>query len=205
MLGWLVAMGLVAILAGLLGFIILAGVLAFVARILFLVVLALLVIGAVSALMQRGRRLSPRRWEIKNPPQNVDWRVIRPRAGQESVRAWRAEENSSVQTRVGALQARAGLDYIVEYEGGARAVVRGDIFERSYEPLGDGRFQKRRDVQMRAFTLDRPALVHTLEGPQEAEPGDWVIEGVVGEIWPVPRAAAVKKYESARERVMAKD
>ncbi|MCR6645234.1 MAG: hypothetical protein NVV62_12390 [Terricaulis sp.] len=35
MLGWLLAMGLVAILAGLLGFIILAGVLAFVARILF--------------------------------------------------------------------------------------------------------------------------------------------------------------------------
>lgn len=149
--------------------------------------------------------LRPRRWEIKTPPQNVVWRPIVPRADQAPVRAWRAEENSSVQTRAGALQARAGLDYIVEYEGGARAVVRGDIFERSYEPLGDGRFQRRPDLQLRAFTLDRPALVHTLEGPQAAEPGDWVIEGVMGEIWPVQRADALKKYQSAHERVMAKD
>jgi hypothetical protein len=133
---------------------------------------------------------------IDNPPENVDWRPIRPKPNQPPVRARRAEADCTVETRSGALQARGGVDYIIDY-GASRAVVRGDIFERTYQPLGDGRFRKRTDVIFHAFTLDRPAMVHTLEGPQKAEPGDWVIEGAVGELWPVPRAEAVKKYDDA--------
>lgn len=146
----------------------------------------------ISELFGRPRR----RWVIDNPPENVDWRPIRPKPNQPSVRARRAEADCTVATRSGSLQARAGQDYIIDY-GASRAVVRGDIFERSYEPIGDGRFRKRSDVIFHAFTLDRPALVHTLEGPQKAEPGDWVIEGAMGELWPVPRAEAVKKYDYA--------
>lgn len=54
-LGWLIAMGVIALVAGLLGFVALAGMFAFLARLIFLIVLALLVIGAVCALMQRER------------------------------------------------------------------------------------------------------------------------------------------------------
>lgn len=134
---------------------------------------------------------------IDSPPENVDWRPIRPRPNQPPVRARLAEADCTVETRAGVLNARGGLDYIVEYSPGRRSVVRGDIFERIYEPLGGGRFRKRTDVIFHAFTLDRPAIVHTLEGPQKAEPGDWVIEGVDGDLWPVARAEAVKKYDDA--------
>ncbi len=146
----------------------------------------------ISGLFNRERR----RWVIDTPPENVDWRPIRPRANQPPVRARRAEADCTIETRAGALRARGGCDFIVDY-GASRAVVRGDIFERTYEPLGDGRYRKRTDVIFHAFTLDRPALVHTLEGPQKAEPGDWLIEGATGELWPVPHAEAVQKYEFA--------
>ena len=143
--------------------------------------------------------LSPnrKRMVIEYPPENVDWRPIRPRANQAPVQARRAEADCIVEAKAGMLSARGGIDYIIEHGAGARGVVRGDLFARLYEPLGDGRFRKRTDVIFHAFTLDRPALVHTLEGPQKAEPGDWVIEGVAGELWPVARADAVKKYDDA--------
>ena len=136
-----------------------------------------------------------RRWKLVRPPEQVQWRPVRPRSGQGPVRAQRAGADCSIKTKGGALRARSGEDFIVTYPDGAQSVVRGDIFTRLYEPLGDGRYRKRTDLIFHAFELDRPALVHTLEGPQTAEPGDWVIEGVKGELWPVPRAEAVKKYE----------
>ncbi|HRP11124.1 MAG TPA: hypothetical protein PLK37_08830 [Terricaulis sp.] len=149
------------------------------------------------SLLERFGVRRRRRWVIDSPPENVDWRPVRPRANQTPVRARRAEADCIVETRGGQLRARGGRDFIVTYDHGGQAVVRGDIFERSYEPLGDGRFRKRTDVIFHAFELDRPAIVHTLEGPQSAEPGDWVVEGVAGELWPVPRAEAVKKYDDA--------
>lgn len=135
------------------------------------------------------------RWVIDQAPEHANWRMIRPKPDQSPVRARRAEADCTVETGGGRLHARGGLDYIIEHGGNHRAVVRGDIFERTYEPLGDGRFRKREDVILHAFTLERPALVHTLEGPQKAEPGDWVIEGVAGELWPVPRGEAMAKYD----------
>jgi hypothetical protein len=37
--------------------------------------------------------------------------------------------------------------------------------------------------------------VKTLEGDQQAKPGDWIMQGVAGELWPVPREEALRKYE----------
>lgn len=133
---------------------------------------------------------------IDEPPDNVEWRLVRPRPGT-PVRAWRAEGDCKVETGKGALKARGGKDYIVDYGDGDRAVVRSDIFERTYERIGEGRYARRTDVVLRCFTLERPALVTTLEGAQRAEPGDWVVEGVAGELWPVPRAKTLEKYEPA--------
>jgi hypothetical protein len=134
---------------------------------------------------------------IKAPPPNVAWRKVRPRGDQELVRAWLAEADSKVRTPQGPFNARAGKDYIVQGEDGERRVVRGDIFKRTYEPAGDGGFRKRRDLVLRYFTLDRPALIETLEGPRRAAPGDWIMQGVAGELWPAPRAEALQKYEPA--------
>ena len=67
----------------------------------------------------------------------------------------------------------------------------------TYARTGDSCYTKRSDVVLRCFTLDRPVMVKTLEGLQRAAAGDWIVEGVAGELWPVPRTKALAKYEPA--------
>ena len=134
------------------------------------------------------------RWHIEAPPQNVKWRQARPKPTP-PVRAWRAEGETRVETEGGVLVANGGADYIVQYEDGARAIVHDDIFQRTYTSIGRGMFEKRTDIVLNYFVLDRDAVVETLEGEQRAKRGDWVMEGVAGELWPVPRAKAREKYE----------
>ena len=132
---------------------------------------------------------------IRKAPRNVAWRAVRPRAQPHPVRAWIADGDRRVRGDGGKLHAKAGRDVIVEHGADDRSVVRLDIFERTYEPLGGGLYRKRDDVTLRYFTLDRPAIVETLEGPQEARPGDWIMQGVAGELWPVPADRALEKYQ----------
>lgn len=141
--------------------------------------------------------LGDRRTIIEAPPKRVRWRDVRAREQQETVRAWRVESDHRISTSRGSLQARGGQDVIVETPDGDHSVVRSDIFERTYEALGGGLYRKRGGTRLRYFTLDRPALIKTLEGVQEAQPGDWIMQGVAGELWPVPRAEAEAKYEPA--------
>lgn len=132
---------------------------------------------------------------IDTPPADAEWRNVRPKPTP-AVRARLAEADCEVETGNGRLFARGGEDYIISYGAEERSVVRGDIFERTYEPLGGGLFRKRTDVVFRCFTLKHDATINTLEGPQRAEAGDWVIQGVAGELWPVPRDKALEKYET---------
>lgn len=133
---------------------------------------------------------------IDDAPTGVTWRHVRPKPSP-PVRARRAEADTSVETGQGTLRARGGSDYIVDYGGGDRAVIRGDIFERTYERVGDDLYAKRTDVVLRYTTLRNPVIVETLEGPQRGEPGDWLMQGVAGELWPVPKDKALSKYEPA--------
>lgn len=134
---------------------------------------------------------------IDAPPDDVDWISLKPKPNQMPVRAWRAEADCDIRTKGGALHARGGEDYIVQYPSRDRSVVRGDIFERTYEALGGGLYRKRSDYIVRSFVLDGPALVHTLEGVQTAEAGDCVLQGTAGEMWTMPAAEAAEKYEPA--------
>ena len=131
---------------------------------------------------------------IKTAPRHARWHEVRAKPDRERVRARRAEANHEVKTAQGKLQARGG-DYVVTYESGDQGVVRPDIFEKTYEPDGIGRYKKRSDIVLRYFTLERPALIHTLEGEQRAEPGDWIMQGVAGELWPVAQEKALQKYD----------
>jgi len=133
---------------------------------------------------------------ISTPPDDVIWRSIRPKPG-EPVRAWRAESTCTVETGQGKLKARGGKDFIIEYAPADRAVIRGDIFERTYERVDEGEYVKRTDITLRYFTLDRPVIVATLEGKQRAAPGDWIVEGTADELWPVPQAKTASKYDPA--------
>lgn len=131
---------------------------------------------------------------IKTAPRHARWHKVRPKRDGERVRARRAEADHDVMTTRGKLRARGGEDFVVSYGPNEHAVIRGDIFEKTYEPDGIGVYKKRSDIVLRYFTLERPALIHTLEGEQRAEPGDWIMQGVAGELWPVPQEKALQKY-----------
>lgn len=141
-----------------------------------------------------GERPKP---TITTPSPQTKWILIRPKDDQTSVRARRAEADCTVETSHGRLQARGGEDFIVTHGAEDHSVVKPEIFERTYEPLGGGLYRKRTDVTLRYFTLNHAATVRTLEGDQHARAGDWIIEGVTGELWPVPPDKAREKYEPA--------
>ncbi|OBI28050.1 hypothetical protein [Mycobacterium sp. E2238] len=88
------------------------------------------------------------------------------------------------------MRADAG-DWAIQEDGRVWS-VRDDIFRDSYEPAGDGRWQRKGRVQA------RPAYpgetVNTLEGPTTAAEGDWVVRGSTGEQWPVPGAEFARRY-----------
>lgn len=144
---------------------------------------------------------SPRKREnlpvIEDAPEGADWHYVHPRVRKGAVHAWLAVDDCRVATEHGVLTARGGKDVIVEYGPEDSAVVRRDIFDRTYEALGDGRYRKRTDVTFRYFTLDHPVLVDTLEGLQRAAAGDWIVEGLDGELWPIAPSKAAKKYKAA--------
>lgn len=137
----------------------------------------------------------PVRRSISAPPHGATLHRIRPKAVQLPVRAWRAEADRKIETSHGVLQARGGEDFIVDHGSDNCAVVAPDIFERTYEPLGGGLYRKRTDITLHYFTLDHPAMIETLEGEQHARAGDWIVQGVNGELWPVPPDKAREKYE----------
>lgn len=138
-----------------------------------------------------------RRGVIEEAPRHARWRRVRPKPNQRPVRARRAEADTIVETSTGDFRARGGRDYIVTHDMNDRRVVRGDIFDRTYESLGGGLYRKRPDLLLRYFVLDRPASVRTLEGLVKAERGDWVMEGVMGELWPIRPEKARESYDPA--------
>lgn len=132
---------------------------------------------------------------VSEPPDDVAWNLARPKPNQPAVRARRAEADCIVNTAQGQLHARGGQDYIVTYDLDDHAVVDAEIFEHTYKALGSGLFRKRSDIVLRYFTLDYPSVVETKEGEQRAAPGDWIMQGLAGELWPVPRDKALQKYD----------
>jgi hypothetical protein len=134
---------------------------------------------------------------LTDAPANADWRAVRPKPNQKPVLAHRAEADCTVETANGQLKARGGHDYIAHYGPDDKAVIRGDIFTATYEPLGGGLYRKRSDIVLRYFTLDHACVVETMEGPQHAKPGDWIMQGVQGELWPMPAEKAEAKYDPA--------
>lgn len=134
---------------------------------------------------------------IREAPERVAWRTVRPKADQPTVRVHLAEADCLVETGQGELKARGGADYIITYAPGDNAVISREIFEGTYEPAGDGLYRKRTDVVFRYFTLPYACIVETREGPQRAEPGDWIMQGVQGELWPIPVEKAESKYDPA--------
>ncbi|MGD9965906.1 MAG: hypothetical protein AB7T59_05255 [Hyphomonadaceae bacterium] len=148
------------------------------------------------ALFGAPAQSSPRPPSLTSPPTGVRMRRVRAKAAP-AKRAWLADTDTLLDSEHGKLRARAGKDYVLAHGPGDHSVVRRDIFEATYEPLGGGLYRKRTDVIFRYFTLKQRVVVQTLEGPQAARPGDWIMQGVKGELWPVSAEKAREKYEPA--------
>ncbi|WAJ44631.1 hypothetical protein OK015_26585 [Mycobacterium sp. Aquia_216] len=78
------------------------------------------------------------------------------------------------------------------HEDGKVWSVRDDIFQDTYEPVGDGLWQRKGLVQARPANPGE--TINTLEGPTNAAEGDWVVRGASGEQWPVPGAEFARRY-----------
>ncbi len=121
---------------------------------------------------------------IAAPPLDAAWRSVRPRRGR-PVRAKLATKDGAVRSGRGYLNYTAGEHYIVRRRRSAPSVVQRQMFERTYERQPDGTYAKRRDLEYRYFTLSYPCIVQTREGAQRAHPGDWIMQGLEGELWPL--------------------
>lgn len=120
--------------------------------------------------------------------------VVSPQPGGAPVQATRAKGPGKVMTANGKpLRHRKG-DFITSYADGGKAVVRGDIFRRTYRKVGKGSYAKRTDVSVRASIAKRDQIVRTLEGPQPAKRGDIIMRGTAGERWPVAAGKFHSRY-----------
>ena len=127
------------------------------------------------------------------PPADAVWRSVRPRRGR-PVRAKLATKDGAVRSRRGSLNYKAGEHYIVRRRRVAPSVVQREMFERTYERQPDGTYAKRRDLEYRYFTLSYPCIVHTREGAQRAAAGDWIVQGLEGELWPLSPTLGRRLY-----------
>jgi hypothetical protein len=92
------------------------------------------------------------------------------------------------------MRADAG-DWAIQEDGKVWS-VRDDIFRETYEPAGDGQWQRKGRIQARPAYQGE--TVNTLEGPTAAAEGDWVVRGASGEQWPVPSDEFARRYAEFR-------
>lgn len=111
------------------------------------------------------------------------------------VRASRLTEARTWRSRRGSELVGAPGDWLAT-DGVMERTVAAAIFESSYCSLPDGRFAK--DATARALRVGQPVEVSTIEGLSTARPGDWVLQGVDGELWPVSDAHFRRHYEPVR-------
>jgi hypothetical protein len=141
-----------------------------------------------------GRRPGARRaLAVFDPAAVSEWREIRVQEGAEPVQARLAARNGVLKTDYGPMRYRAGEHYLLEGERN-NSVVRRDIFERTYRRREDGLYSKRTDIVYRRVILDEPVFVRTLEGLERGDADDWIVQGVVGEVWPVSAERARTLY-----------
>jgi hypothetical protein len=134
---------------------------------------------------------------IKTAPVGAEWVSVRPRTGGPPVRARMADRSGVLNTARGPQHYRARRHYIVEYGQGDRSVVRRDLFDRIYVAIGEGLYEKRPDLAYRYFVLQDDATIMTPEGPEAAHAGDWIMEGLDGELYPMRPERGRDLYEAA--------
>ncbi|HEY5987801.1 MAG TPA: hypothetical protein VIV12_15715, partial [Streptosporangiaceae bacterium] len=104
-------------------------------------------------------------------------------------RVWQAQNGTAMRAETG--------DWSIHDAHGHERTVRDAEFRTSHEHLGGDRWA--RTGTIRAWQVSEPTTVRTLEGPAEAEPGDWIVQGSSGVRWPVPAAQFEQSYVAVPE------
>src|SRR5512146_3292740 len=86
------------------------------------------------------------------PPPGVPMNSVRPR-GVEVVSARLANADGAIESERGRLAYQAGKHYLARYPNGDEAPVLKPVFERLYRRRFDGKYERRRDLTLRYFTL----------------------------------------------------
>lgn len=90
------------------------------------------------------------------------------------------------------MHADAG-DWAVQDATGDSWSVRADIFADSYQHVDENRWRRTGVVSARPARIGE--VVPTVEGPVQAAPGDWVVKGTHGELWPLSADRFAQRYE----------
>lgn len=114
------------------------------------------------------------------------------------VSAREAMDDGEIVTSWATLQYRAGRDMIVGEDQGDARPVRKDIFDLTFEEVAPGEYAKRSDIPVGYFVVNDTRTIETLEGPVEAKPGDYVLIGGIGEMWPIKPAKFAERYDVAQ-------
>ena len=83
----------------------------------------------------------------------------------------------------GELTADPGMDWVVVLDDGTAYPIKKDLFNRTYEAAGPGRYRKVERSRLVQVPPGTVALLATLEGPLEVRHPDYVAVGVQGEVY----------------------
>ena len=61
------------------------------------------------------------------------------------------------------------------------------------------RLYRKIPVSVTAYQTDKHLIIHTLEGEMKAEPGDWIITGIKGEMYPCKDDIFKATYEEVKK------
>jgi len=75
-------------------------------------------------------------------------------------------------------------------------ITRSDL-ENSPKPLGNWKLYKKKPVVIAARKMEEEFIVETIEGDMKGKAGDYLIEGVEGELYPCDEQIFHKTYEDA--------
>jgi hypothetical protein len=92
------------------------------------------------------------------------------------------------------LQGEAGDWHVRDGFGDVRTVGNAE-FRQSHEPLGGELW--RRTGMFSAWRAREQLVIRTREGPATAHPGDWVVEGALGERWPITDKQFKRTYRAS--------
>jgi hypothetical protein len=98
-----------------------------------------------------------------------------------AIREPRGEERFKVAW--GVLTADPGVDWVLVQDDGASWPIKKDLFARTYEATGPGRYRKLERSRLVQVPPDTVALLATLEGPLEVRHPDFVAVGSQGEVY----------------------